>query len=153
MHQILITAANEALDVNFANFAPHVQAYVIHYGLKQILNDAGASKKDASDKYDAALAKLQRMIEGEVGRVSGGGMSALDREMFRLATDFFHAKIKASPHKTVKAYKAVDGNDEKLAAAIEKRVESGVDRETAEANLAAKKAALADTPDLGDLGL
>lgn len=147
---------DHVITINQAAFADHVQAFIFNYGIRQLLNDAGASFKTVDEKFDAAHAKWQRLLDGEIGRAPAAGVDSLTKEMITMATEHFHAIIRkpGSGYASVKAYKAIEGKAEKLEAAIAARVESGVDKEAAQERIAAKKAAVANvTESLDDLGL
>lgn len=101
---ISIGKANTDLTVDFAALAPHVQDYVVRYGLTQILNDAHSSVTatevpDAAERGEQALElankKLDAMIRGEVRAFGGRSGDPIKTEANRLATLVINGALKA----------------------------------------------------------
>ena len=63
---VSIGKTGKALDVNFAEFAPHVLQYIVSYGIKQVLNDAGSAAKTDAEKVAMAEKNLDTLLRGEI---------------------------------------------------------------------------------------
>lgn len=63
--QISIAKTHEIV-VNTERFSDHVRQYIFDYGLKQVLNDAGSTGKNADEKLAMANKKLDALYAGEV---------------------------------------------------------------------------------------
>lgn len=141
------TATLHAVTFSTEGMPEHSIAFLLAYGLKQKLADAGAGE---DDKLAAAQGMFDRLMKGDISRASRGSRDPVEREMFALATDFYHEAIRKAGL-TIKIYKSDEANAAKLAAKIDERVASGVDRDLAVKRIADKAAG--PTVDLADLGL
>ena len=63
---VSIGKTGKAIDVNFNDLAPHVIQYIVSYGLKQVLNDAGSAAKSDSEKVAMAEKKMDTLLRGEI---------------------------------------------------------------------------------------
>jgi hypothetical protein len=77
------------LAVDPSKFNADVLEYIFAYGLKQVLNDAGSAGKDAGQKRDMALVKLDALYNGELrkARESGEPADPVGKEAYRIAGD------------------------------------------------------------------
>ena len=68
-------------------FNADVLNYIFNYGLKQVLNDAGSAGKDADQKRDMALVKLDALYNGELRKAREAGEPAdpIGKEAYRIA--------------------------------------------------------------------
>jgi hypothetical protein len=75
------------LAVDPSKFNADVLEYIFAYGLKQVLNDAGSAGKDADQKRDMALVKLDALYNGELrkARESGEPADPVGKEAYRIA--------------------------------------------------------------------
>lgn len=65
--QILIKKMGKTVEMNFDSFPQTTKDYIIHYGLKQSLNDSIAMAK-TKDECEAFLAKrIARLVNGKMG--------------------------------------------------------------------------------------
>ena len=89
--------AQADLAVDFAGMPEAAKAYVLEYGLRQVLNDAMSSGDKAKpDECKAmALKKLDALMRGEIRaqREGGGSADPVGREAMRLAVNV----VKANP--------------------------------------------------------
>lgn len=83
------------LVVDPSRFNSDVLEYIFAYGLKQVLNDAGSAGKNADQKRDMALVKLDALYNGELrkAREAGAGKSAVDKMADKLAADMVKAAV------------------------------------------------------------
>lgn len=148
--QEVTVAKFESITVDVSNLEEHVQEFIFTYGLRQLLNDAGASKKTLEEKVEAAQMKLARLHEGMTGRVAGVAKDATTGIMERLALAAVKGKIKAAGKKfdsfseeqiegAVSKY--IAANHDALAAEAQKQIDARKD--------AAKRASAVDLDDLG----
>ena len=63
---VSIGKTGKAIDVNFNDLAPHVIQYIVSYGIKQVLNDAGSAAKSDSEKVAMAEKKMDTLLRGEI---------------------------------------------------------------------------------------
>lgn len=62
-------------------------AHVLEYGVRQKVQDAGASDKTPTDKRDSGIAVWERLCKGEIGRVSADGVTDLQYEARLIAAN------------------------------------------------------------------
>lgn len=63
---VSIGKTGKAIDVNFTDLAPHVLQYIMSYGIKQVLNDAGSAAKTDAEKVAMAEKKMDTLLRGEI---------------------------------------------------------------------------------------
>lgn len=75
------------LAVDPTRFNADVLEYIFAYGLKQVLNDAGSAGKDADQKRDMAIVKLDALYNGELrkAREAGEPTDPIGKEAYRIA--------------------------------------------------------------------
>jgi hypothetical protein len=73
---------DQELTFNWDELPENVQAFVVEYGLKQIIGDAISGIKDADEAAEKVRAKATALREGAVKMSGGGGRakSEVDRE-------------------------------------------------------------------------
>lgn len=76
------------LPVHEDRFNDEIRAYIWNYGLRQILNDAGASFKDPAEKLAAAGKRLDALYEGVI-RKTREAKNPLDAIALRMAKEVF----------------------------------------------------------------
>ena len=67
-----------AHEINFATLTPAMQAYIIAYGIKQSVDDAGADPKKGADGSQARLAAI---LAGHVPAGGGGRLTNDERAL------------------------------------------------------------------------
>lgn len=84
---VVTIAKTHEIKINPANFNDDVLNYIFNYGLKQVLNDAGSAGKDADQKRDMAIVKLDALYNGELRKAREAGEPAdpVGKEAYRLA--------------------------------------------------------------------
>lgn len=134
--------------------------YVVEYGLKQSLNDAIAGVKVDAPDYNRANATalvLKRLDAIMAGNVRQPGTREASDPIGVEAKKLARAALMADDQKRKAAMTAVRqagnaGKDaEIIALIVGKMAENAVWRDAAEKSIAAKKAAVADAGDLGDM--
>jgi hypothetical protein len=71
--EISVNVNGEAFVFNTETDSEAAFRYVMEYGLRQTLADAGASKKERADKVEAARERYRNLLEGNVPSGGGGG--------------------------------------------------------------------------------
>lgn len=168
--KIVTIAKTHEVLIDAGHFNDDVLTYIFNYGLKQVLNDAGSAGKNADQKRDMALVKLDALYNGELrkAREAGAGKSAVDKMADKLAADMVKAAVghisgkgewKATPAQREKARTLAAKNEfdmSDMAGMIEALVDmtasalikSGKAQEELDKEIA-KQAALADA--VGDI--
>ncbi len=145
-------AKTHDLAIDTSKFTDEVNAFVFAYGLKQLLNDAGSSGKDADEKLAMAQKKLDALYAGTLRTARGGSAKAaidpVQAEAERLARADIAKMLKAGGRKLG------DVDADKLATAIEAHLRRNPEiLKTAKARVDALGKAKTVAVDLGDLGL
>lgn len=125
--------------------------YLMNFAL-QSLQDAYAGAKDATEAGANWQKKLDALIEGTVGvRSGGGGVDAMTKLCRAVAREILRSKM-ALAGKPYKDFTAKDADEQN--AVLDKIINANRDTIEAEAKKRlAAKSKLADSVDLGDLGL
>lgn len=63
-------------EIDFAILTPAMQEYIVRYGLKQTVDDAGADPKKAAD---GSRERLDAILAGQVPAGGGGRLTDLER--------------------------------------------------------------------------
>jgi hypothetical protein len=87
----------ETLTVATADMKDDVLSHVFEYGLRQILNDAGAAAKKPDEKVTLAQKRLQNLIDGNLRAARES--DPVRAEARKIATQTVDAKIKAAGKK------------------------------------------------------
>lgn len=66
-----VNAMDITLDTD--KLSPEAFRYFMEYGVRQSLADAGAAKKEPTEKREAAEARLKRILAGDIPAGGGGG--------------------------------------------------------------------------------
>ena len=88
MHTITISKVNRKVDVDFDALPEKSKAFVINYGLKQLLNDSIVSGESDDERNGLLDKKLDKLLEGTLDiRESTRETDPLAKEITRLAED------------------------------------------------------------------
>lgn len=79
-------AKTEKLDVALGRFEPEVLQRIFDYGLRQMLNDAGASGKTPAEKHAMATKRYEALLEGKL-RAERASADPVDREALDIGRD------------------------------------------------------------------
>lgn len=94
MNNLQITIAKtHTLNVDFEAFSDDVKAFVINYGVKQLLNDAAASGKGAEEKLGMAQKKLDRLVNGEITLQRASALDDVTKEARVIARDLVRREL------------------------------------------------------------
>ena len=101
---VQIRKINTQVEVDFDALPETSKCFVIDYGLKQLLNDAVASKDDKLEIADTVDRKLTALVDGSV-RISSAGRASnpLAKAAMDYAREVVRASIRASG-KQIKEY-------------------------------------------------
>lgn len=117
MTKIAVNVVGTELNVDTDKLTDAVRAYIMEYGLKQMLNDSHASvtattNPDEDERKEAKLAmaekKLASLMAGNVAQARFGGGDPIRTEMRKLADAELTAALKAAGKKLADAKKAKD---------------------------------------------
>ena len=133
---IRINKAGKDFEVDLSQIAPAGLAYLIHYGLKQSLNDGAAGALDQPEAEGKAQMRLDAILAGTMGQRRGSSRKPVDpveAEAMRLAGERVKVALKSSGKTLKEVGKAkveemtgvvFEGDKEKLLALAKKTVES-----------------------------
>ena len=143
---VQIRKINAQVEVDFDALPETSKAFVIDYGLKQLLNDSVASKDDKLEIADTVDRKLAALVDGSV-RISSTGRAS--NPLAKAAMDYAREVVRASIRaggKQVKQY---------TSAQISEAASKIIDRKDIQTE-AARRVKMHDKDaavSLGDLGL
>lgn len=86
MNVVTIGKLNESIEVDFAALPAVSQAFIIQYGLKQLLNDALVSGETNDERRGLVHKKLDGLKSGQLRSTSTRSSDPVAREIKRLAT-------------------------------------------------------------------
>jgi hypothetical protein len=143
---VRVVKAETDYTVDPAQLPDHVRDHVWAYGLRQILNDAAASAKNADEAKGMADKRFANLLAGTLRASSGRESDPVKAEALRLATAKVHTALRAKGHKIADVKPA---QIRELALGLIAKDESYMT--TAKANVEAAKAITVDADDiLGD---
>lgn len=157
---IHVSKANQSFDIDFAALPEASQAFVINYGLRQLLNDSVASVStknfpEASAEelvetaVDTVTGKIQALLDGTIGIRATTERDPLKVIMRQIANDMLSGALRAAGKKKKDiAKEALDSAIAKILA-DEKHLPTITAK--AQAILAERNKALQSTIDLSDL--
>ena len=137
----------KTFEVEFGSMTDSVKHFIVAYGLKQILNDAGSAAETEEEKVQLATNKLKQLYDGIVPTQGGGGDPILT-EARKLARAEVENAIKS------KGLKIADLDKAKVQALIQGHLDKHKERFVAKAKtiVAARNKEVDTGPvDLGDL--
>jgi len=120
------------IEIDFDTLSPAVQSYIIAYGFKQSVDDAGADPKKAAEGSQARLDALQA---GEVPAGGGGRLTELEKA----TRDVVEALLRRTGVKAGEAAKAAREPEKAIRAAFGPKAEAVL------AKVAEKSEALAES--------
>lgn len=130
MNVVKIGALNETREVDFAALPANSQAFVIQYGLKQLLNDALVSGENVEEKRGLVDKKLDGLRSGNL-RSTAERSDALQAEVNKIALKLARDKFRKDGKKLVDYAAGIDAYAKELIAT------KPIITETAKANIAA----------------
>ena len=156
-----ISIAGTAFEVS----APYVEGAVLTAAEAKVLNQTRAENignnfrkdvKDAIEKGDlasvtAAIAKYDAEYAFTLSNATKTPADPIAAEAMRIAREFVKAKLAEKGHKSVKDYLAIEGNEAKYEAAVDKIAAQDDTLKLAKQRVASKKKVLDIASD--DLGL
>ena len=125
------------LDVDFSALPEASKAYIIAYGVKQVLNDAGSAGKSPDEKLGMAQKKLDALLRGEV-RAMRESVDEMTAEARKIAEGLIRNALRAQGRKIA------DVDKEALRAKIAELANRDDIRAKAEEAVAARKGLEAD---------
>ena len=127
------------IEVDFDTLSPAVQTYIIAYGFKQTVDDAGADPKKAAD---GSQARLDALRAGEVPAGGGGRLTELDKAI----RDVVETLLRRTGVKAGEAAKAAREPEAAIRAAFGDKAEAIMAKvaQKAETLAASRRAAVLD---------
>ena len=153
---VLISKAKKTIEVDFDAMPENAKAYIIAYGLKQKLNDAGASatkkslgaEEAAEQSFAMAENILASLMEGDITVRAAAATQTLEERVFtRVLRALFKAQLKRA------VAKEADQSDEALLNALALSLKKDVDhvrnaiQKRADAEIAIERQRM-DVPDV-----
>lgn len=80
------------IECQVAELPLNALEHVLAYGVRQKVQDAGASDKTATDKRDSGIAIWERLMAGDVGRAKSDGVTDLQHEARLIAANLLRTK-------------------------------------------------------------
>jgi hypothetical protein len=143
---VRVVKAETDYTVDPAQLPDHVRDHVWAYGLRQILNDAAASAKNADEAKGMADKRFANLLAGTLRASSGRESDPVKAEALRLATAIVHKALRA------KGFKIADVKPAQVRELALAKIEKDPDiMALAKANVEQAKALSVDADDiLGD---